>query len=331
MRAAARSEERAVLVTGACGYLGSQVIRDLAEQLPEGRKVRLLDNLSSGRLEALQNLPPGRFEFVEGDLLDPTAVRQALSGVGTVIHLAAIARTPFGFQDADRLVQVNHWGTAQLIEACLAAGVERFLLASSTAVYGPIEGATEGSPRRPWGPYGRSKLGAEKVVEAAAQRGLATTVFRIGSLFGLAPVTRFEAVANRFAYLAGVGRALPVFGSGEQRRSVVHVLDASRIICRAVVEGLDGAWNLAAMNASVNEIVEALKAEVGDLRVRHTETDHLTHLSLGVDTTQLEGLGWGRWVDLREGLGQLVRSFAGVGVPPTRKMPTDLQTLELDD
>ena len=298
-----------MLVTGGCGYLGSQLIRDLAAA---GQGVRILDNLSSGRLEALQNLPAAGCEFSEADILDPSSVRRALDGVETVVHLAAIARTPFGFQNPDRLEQVNHWGTAQLVEAALAAGVESFVLASSAAVYGPGGEFSEESPLRPLGPYGESKVGAEMVARSAAERGMKVLILRFGTLFGLAPVTRFDAVANRFAYLAGVGRSLPVYGTGEQRRPLLHVRDASRLLRQLVAGRHEGVWNASAENVSVVDIAEALREARGGVRVSQTETNVLTHLSLELDTRKLQHLGWRVEETLAQGLKEIAKSFDSV-------------------
>src|SRR5690554_3662234 len=135
-----------LLVTGGCGYLGSQLIRTLATALapaqPSGQPapltIRILDNLHSGQIRALMDLPDqAAYEFLEGDLLDPSALRYALRDVDAVIHLAAIVRTPLSFDNPAWLEQINHWGTAQLVEAALANGVRRVILTSTAAVYGP--------------------------------------------------------------------------------------------------------------------------------------------------------------------------------------------------
>src|SRR5690606_11511956 len=98
---------------------------------------------------------------------------------------------------------------------------------SSAAVYGPGGPFDESSVCRPVGAYAQSKWRDEQAITSAGERGLCFTVLRLATVFGRAPVMRFDAVANRFAYLAGVGRPLTVFGSGEQIRPLFHVRDAS--------------------------------------------------------------------------------------------------------
>ena len=222
---------KTILVTGGCGYLGSRLIRDLAnDKQLGGVTIRILDNFQSGHQQALMGLPKeGRYQFIEGDILDPSIVRLALQGVDAVIHLAAIVTTPMSFDRPVWMEQVNRWGTIHLVDACLQAGVQRFIYASSAAVYGPGGPFSEVGPCHPLGPYAQSKQRAEVGVLKAAERGLMPTILRFGSIFGLAPVTRFDAVINHFVYLTGIGRPLTVYGDGQQSRPFIYVRDASEV------------------------------------------------------------------------------------------------------
>lgn len=308
---------RTLLVTGGCGYLGSQLIRDLAaDDRFAGRRLRILDNFEGGgRHEAILDLPAGdTYEVVEGDLLNPAALRLALAGVDAVIHLAAVVRTPFSFDRPSWLEQINHWGTAHLVDACIEAGTAELIYAGSAAVYGPGGPFFEADPPRPLGPYAHSKLGGERVVLAAAERGLATTVLRLGSLFGAAPVVRFDAVANRLIYLAGIGRSVTVFGDGRQRRPLIHVRDASGALRRALVEPSwrGRVFNAVAENPSVLEIVEAVQASRPQVRVRFGDQDVLTHLTQEVDARALRAEGWTPGETLAGGVGELLDRFRGL-------------------
>lgn len=314
------SEDRAkttVLVTGGCGYFGSQLIRDLAiDDRLERPVVRILDNFQSGRHEALLDLPlEGAFEFFEGDLLDPSSLRRVLSGVELVIHLAAVEKTPFSFENPVWLEQVNHWGTRHLVEACLEMGVRDVLLASTCAVYGPGGPFGETAQSRPMGPYADSKRLAEETLLAAVDRGLRPIVARLGSLYGVAPVMSFEAVANRLGYLAGVGRSLTVFGSGEQRRPLVHVRDASEAIRRLLAEAASrGASpiNVVAENPSIVQIAETVRSLRPVTKLRFTDQDIRVHLSLIADNKALTEIGWRPRVSLRDGLGELMDRLRGL-------------------
>lgn len=310
--------EQTLLVTGGCGYLGSRLIRDLASDERLGRpRVRILDNFQSGRHEALLDLPAsGDFEFIEGDLLDRSVLRLALSGVDRVVHLAAVVRSPFSFENPSWLEQVNHWGTAHLVEACLEAGTPHLLFASSCAVYGPGGPFDERAVCRPMGPYAQSKRGAEDTLRAAAERGLAATIIRLAILYGSAPAMRFDTAANRLAYLAGVGRSLTIYGDGEQRRPLIHVADASsaiRFLLAAPPPAGADLFNAVGHNVSVLEIAAAIQAAKPGVPLRFTEQDVRTHLSITVDASALMHGGWSPGVGLGEGLAELVGRFRRLG------------------
>ncbi len=309
-----------LLVTGGCGYVGGQLIRDLAEDRSfAGVTIRILDNMQRPGYPALMDLPPtGRYEFIEGDILDPAAARRALEGVDAVVHLAALAKTPFSFDHPAWTEQVNHWGTAQLVEHCLELGVRRFIFASSASVYGPGGPFREEDQCRPVGPYAQSKWRAEQVVRVAASRGLRPTILRLATVFGHAPTMRFDAVPNRFAYLAGVGRPLTVFGTGEQTRPLVHVRDASAAIrfCLQRPELTEGeTFNVVGENASVLDLVNAVRAARPDVEVRYTAQDVLTHLSCAVDGHKLGALGWEPHYSIEAGMMEVIARFRNIASP----------------
>ncbi|MBI2565799.1 MAG: SDR family oxidoreductase [Candidatus Schekmanbacteria bacterium] len=313
-----RSSKKRILVTGGCGYLGSLLIRELA-RLASGERlsIRVLDNMEFGSYRALMDLPDSAdYEFFEGDILDPAAVRLALRGVESVIHLASLVGTPMGFENPTWTEQINHWGTARLVELCLVSGVHRFIYVSTYAVYGPGGPFDEDAACRPVGPYALSIRHAEESILAASPRGLQPTILRMGTLFGSAPAVRFQSVANRLAFLAGTGRPLTVFGQGEQKRPVIHVRDA----CAALVHVLSNdnvtrnrIFNVAAANASVIDLVDAIRQSNPDVQVRFTEQDVLTHLSFEVDGTMFRnvGRGWEPAYSISAGMRELLDHFRG--------------------
>lgn len=294
-----------ILVTGGAGYIGSRLIRDLGDAAYG--TVRVLDNLSRGSHHALVDLPGGaRYEFVEGDILDPDSLRVALRGVSAVVHLAGLARSPYWFEQPARYQEVNHWGTRHLVDACRHAGVERFLYVSSAAVYGTGGPYVETDACRPVGPYAESKLQAE----ACARQAGAATILRLATVCGWAPAVRFDAAPNRYAFLWGAGRALPVYGSGEQRRPVIDVADASAAIlfCLAhPAETTGQAFNAVAANPTVVELARLFGPDPG--RIRFTEQETQQRLSLEVSGARLAALGWTPRVDVAEGLRHLAARF----------------------
>jgi len=308
----------AVLVTGGLGYLGSEVLRRAPAWLP-GRTVRVLDNLATRGERALVDLPAGcRYEFVEGDVLDPGVLRYALRDADTVVHLAGVVRTPMSFEHPTWMRQVNTWGTSAVAEASLRAGVRRVVFASSTAVYGPGGPYDETATCRPVGPYAGSKRAAEEALLAAGQRGLSIALLRLGMLYGHASGARYDGFVNRLLFLAGTGRALTVYGSGQQRRPIVHVTDAADAVLRAVSEeaGDDAIRNVVESNASVLDVVGAIQAARPTAQVRFTEQDVLSHLSFLVDGERMRRSGWQPAKRLADAVGHELARFAHLGTVP---------------
>lgn len=155
-----------ILVTGGCGYIGSHVVRQLAEA---GHQVVVFDNLSTGFRDALLH---GE-ELIEADLSDRTALEEAFSrhGFSTVLHFAASIVAPESVSLPLKYYGNNTRNTLGLLETCVKFGVSRFVFSSTAAVYGFPEGgsASEESPLTPINPYGTSKLMSEWMLRDAAE------------------------------------------------------------------------------------------------------------------------------------------------------------------
>lgn len=301
-----------ILLTGGFGYVGSFLIHHLAESKGVDRpplRIRVLDNLSRGRFGGLLNLPEApAVEFIEGDILDPASVRRALEDVDAVVHLAAVVRTPFSFEHPESTEAVNHWGTSRLVELCVEAGIQRFIHASSASVYGAGDLVDEDSPLQPVGPYSTSKLEAERVVQAVGEREMETTILRFGTVYGLSPCMRFDAVPNRFAYLAAIGRPVTVFGGGEQYRPLVHIRDAAEAVRMALSEAdqcRGKVFNVVSENVSVRQMAVAVQKVFPGARPVHTARDAMTRISLQASGERLRHVGWSPSASLEDGMREI--------------------------
>jgi UDP-glucose 4-epimerase len=216
--------ERTVLVTGATGALGPSVVRACQAA---GYCVRAL----SIDAPEVGVLPPD-VDVRIGDICDGHAVRQAVSGVDAVVHLAALLHQ---FGDAAALEEqyerINVGGTENVVRAAEAEGVKRAVLLSTIAVYGPSSRqiVDERTPPRPDTPYGRTKLAAERAVLAATSRGRPIgTVLRSAAAYG----SRVKGNYRRLAVAIARRRFVPL-GAGANRRTLVHDHDLARAVVLA--------------------------------------------------------------------------------------------------
>ncbi|MBN1487098.1 MAG: NAD(P)-dependent oxidoreductase [Anaerolineae bacterium] len=307
--------KRVILITGGAGYIGSRLIRDLATD-PHfaDYAIRIYDNLQRHHFCGLMDLPAeGHYEFIEGDILDNLNLERAMDDVQIVVHLAALVRTPVSFDHPEWSEQVNHWGTASVVNCALSAGVPRFIYVSSASIYGPGGPFREINTCRPVGPYALSKLKGEQEVLLGGERGLHTTILRMGTVYGNAPAMRFDATANYLVYLAGTGRPMIIHGSGEQHRPSIHIRDASASIrfCMANFSTEGEILNAVTQNPSINEIAYAIRALSPHSRLRYTDQDILTELSFTVDAAKLQKLGFKPQYTLEDGIKEMLARWQG--------------------
>lgn len=212
-----------VLVTGGAGFIGSHLCEGL---LREKYAVRVLDDLSVGKRENV----PSECEFIQGSILDPDAVNSALKGVTHICHNAARVTIRGSIEKFYEDAQTNLMGTLLLLKAASSHGIQRFIYASSMAVYAdssqpvPVE---ETYSQIPASPYGIAKLAAEQyVLMIGGDLGIQPVVLRYFNTFGTRQTyTPYVGVITIFITQLLQKKDITIFGDGEQRRDFVHVSD----------------------------------------------------------------------------------------------------------
>jgi UDP-glucose 4-epimerase len=225
------SSSRRVLVTGGAGFVGVNLAPALAAQ---GYQTRCYDNFSTGRLDDAKRA--GYDDIVEADILDATALADAVEGCDRVVHLAAQCGVPASIADPVTDAETNVRGTLNALLAARDAGAAGLVFASSNAPLGEITPpAHEGIVARPTSPYGASKLAGEAYCNAFARSyGLATTALRFSNVYGPYSYHKGSVVAA-FCKRALAGEPLIVYGDGSQTRDFVFVDD----LCRGIVGAVE--------------------------------------------------------------------------------------------
>lgn len=223
------------LVTGAAGFIGSNIVEELVKR---GERVRALDDLSTGYP---RNIAPFRaaIDFIQGSIEDDRLLAEAVRGVDYVLHQAAIPSVPRSVEEPLRSHEANATGTLKVLLAARDAGVKRVVFASSSSVYGdsPTMPKREDMPTRPLSPYAVNKLAGEEYCKVFHRvYGLPTVALRYFNVFGPRqdPTSAYAAAIAAFASAMLEGRRPTVFGDGHQTRDftfVSNVVDANLLAC----------------------------------------------------------------------------------------------------
>lgn len=304
------------LVTGGAGFIGSNIVRWLVR---EGRSVRVLDNLSTGRAH---NLDPVRacIDFVQGDIRDLASVRAAAAGCRNVLHLAAFPSVAESVQDPATFDAVNTGGTLNVLIAARDAGARRLVFSSSCSVYGdgPESPKREDLPPAPLSPYAVQKLTGEHYCRVFRRLyGLEAFCLRYFNVFGPGqnPRSQYAAVIPNFVSALQRGAPMTIHGDGGQTRDFVFVEDVVRAnlsCCEAPAAAAGEVYNVACgTSISINDLANTLMKVMG----RQVTPVHDAAMPGEVRDSRGDGsraarmLGWKPITGLEEGLRRTAEAF----------------------
>lgn len=253
------------LITGGAGFIGSHSADAL---LAQGARVRVLDNLSTGKADNLPRHP--QLEFVHGDIRDPAAVAHAFTGgVSHVLHLAAQVSVVASCEQPLESASQNLTGFLNVLDAARLGGIQKFVYASSAAVYGtpaslPLD---ETSPVQPLSPYGLEKSINDQYARLyQALYGTASMGMRYFNVYGPRqnPGSPYSGVISIFADRIRRGEALTINGDGGQTRDFIYVGDVARANAAALSSSSQGICNVATgTSVTLLELIAALGQAAG--------------------------------------------------------------------
>ena len=297
-----------ILVTGGCGFIGSHLCDAL---IARGDRVRVLDDLSTGRRE---NLPAG-VDLIEGDVADARAVGRAMAGADACFHLAAIASVQRGVEDWLGTHRANLTGAITVLNAARERCVP-VIYASSAATYGDCRALpiAEDARQAPLSAYGADKLGCELHARVAGHAfGVPTAGLRFFNVYGPRqdPNSPYSGVISIFCERLRSGQPVDIYGDGGQTRDFVNVRDVVAALL-AARDNARAAWTAFNVCTGVPTSVADLAHLVGELcgfepeiRRKPPREGEIRH-SVGSPALARAALGLGEPVMLRDGLRELL-------------------------
>ncbi|MBF0371771.1 MAG: SDR family NAD(P)-dependent oxidoreductase [Magnetococcales bacterium] len=310
---------KTVLITGGCGFIGSHLADAL---LAAGYRVRILDNLSTGKRENVS----GSCEIIVGDITDQQTVQKAMAGISACFHLAAIVSVPLSVSDWLGTHRVNLTGAIHIFDAARTSPDQQpipVIYASSSAIYGdnPQLPLAESAPPAPLSAYGADKMGMELHARVATlTHGVPTLGFRFFNVYGPRqdPSSPYSGVISIFIDRIRKGEPLLIYGDGEQQRDFVYVGDVVEFLLKGWKKCQEKACHTGnppeALNvctgigSTINSLAETLFSVMGQSTPIHHGPPRLGDIlnSVGSADRGRQLLNFSSRVSLSEGLNKTV-------------------------
>lgn len=304
-----------LLVTGGCGFIGSNFIRYMLKKYPDYQIVNL-DKLTyagnPANLKDIENNP--NYSFVKGDICDPVVVSEVMKTADQVVHFAAESHVDRSIEDGSVFVRTNVLGTNTLLQSALANKIKKFIHVSTDEVYGStMEGSfTETDKLNPSSPYSSSKAGSDLLAMSYhTTYGLPVCITRCTNNFG--PYQYPEKLIPFFISRLMEGKKVPVYGTGMNIRDWIYVEDHCSAIDFVLHNGSAGEiYNIDGGNELTNlEITYRLLKMIGkdESSIEYVEDRKGHDFRYSLDGSKLEKMGWKPGYDFDTALEQTVKWY----------------------
>ncbi len=313
------NKQKRVLVTGGAGYVGSVLVPSL---LNKGYKVTVLDTFWYWKSpEEFRNICPANADLilVQGDLRNQQEVLASLHDVGSVIHLACISNDPSSELDSTFTHSINYDGSLNVIDGAKAAGVKRFIYASSSSVYGVKQqsNVTEDLPLEPLTQYSMLKVEIEHYLLHRLDHQFQGVIIRPSTICGYSPRQRLDLVVNILTDSAFNKGKITVFG-GNQLRPNIHMKDMVRLyelLLEVPAEKINKKiYNAGYENLTVMQIAKLVQKVVGKVAIEVEPTDDHRSYHVCSDKVRKE-LGFDVQYQVENAILELKKAFEEGNIP----------------
>ena len=313
-------KNKTVLVTGACGFIGSHLVESLIDAGCNVRAFIYYNSFNSwGWLESIDKKKLKKIDIFTGDIRDPNGTRKAMKGIDIVFHLAALIGVPFSYHSPDSYIDTNVKGTLNILQAALKSNVKKVLVTSTSEVYGtaksvPIE---ETHPLQGQSPYSASKIGADKIAESFFKSfNLPLTIVRPFNAYG--PRQSARAVIPTIIIQSLRGKEVIKLGSLDPTRDFNYmkdVCDAFLAIARTD-KTIGCEINIASgQEVSIGEVADKITGKINSKikvildreRIRPKNSEVMRLLGSNKKITELTG--WRPKYSLDRGLEETIKWF----------------------
>jgi UDP-glucose 4-epimerase len=308
-------KNKKIVVTGGAGFIGSNLARYLSNQK---NQVVILDNLSTGHLENIQDLiAVEKVEFINGSITELNILQDVFKGFDYVFHEAALPSVPRSIKEPLLTNQVNIDGTLNVLVAAKETGVKKVIYASSSSVYGdtPTLPKNESMTPNPLSPYAVSKLVGEYYCQVFTRvYGLPTITLRYFNVYGphQDPASEYAAVIPRFITRLLDHQNIIIFGDGQQTRDFTFVADVVRANILAAENRISGVFNAAGgKRITLNDLAQMIMMlckNTVDIVYEDVRPGDIKH-SLADISKANKGFDYLPKYDINEGLKETIKWF----------------------
>ncbi len=304
-----------LLVTGGSGFIGSNFIRHMLGKYPDYKIINLDKLTYAGNPDNLKDVGNNpNYSFVCGDICDPDVVNKVIQMVDHVVHFAAESHVDRSIEDGSVFVKTNVLGTYTLLESALNHNIKRFVHISTDEVYGSILNGSfkETDILTPSSPYSSSKAGSDLLAQSYhITHDLPVIITRCTNNFG--PYQYPEKLIPLFVTNLVDNKKVPVYGTGQNVRDWIHVLDHCMAVDFVLHNGDIGEiYNVGGGAEETNlEITQKLLEILGknDSMIEYVE-DRLGHdLRYSLDCSKLMEMGWAPEYDFEDGLKETAKWY----------------------